>query len=242
MSANTGPDTTGPTQSQDQDSALLSIIEQAVRDRADLDQLKELIQFRNQIVAEQRKTAFDEALSAMQEDLPVIEKHGEIDRGSGKIQKYALFEDINEAIRPILVQHKFALFFHNDTSDGKIKVTGILSYGGHREETTTELPADVGGSKNTVQAVGSSLTYGKRFVTVALLNLTTRDMPDDDGEAGGGSFISDEDRDALRQKIEDSGADLEKFCEAFKIESLAEMTTANLSRANVMLDQKMRKR
>jgi hypothetical protein len=48
-----------------------------------------------------------------------------------------------------------------------------------------ELPVDTSGSKNPVQAVGSSTAYGKRYVMEALLNLTSRGV-DDDGKRGGG--------------------------------------------------------
>jgi hypothetical protein len=53
---------------------------------------------------------------------------------------------------------------------------------GHREETTLLLPVDTGPGRSTVQAVGSSVTYGKRYVMCALLNITTGDAPDDDGQ------------------------------------------------------------
>lgn len=43
------------------------------------------------------------------------------------------------------------------------------------------LPADTSGSKNAVQAFGSSTSYGKRYVLCALLNITTRGQ-DDNGQ------------------------------------------------------------
>jgi hypothetical protein len=43
------------------------------------------------------------------------------------------------------------------------------------------LPHDSTGSKNAVQAVGSSTSYGKRYTACALLNITSRGE-DDDGE------------------------------------------------------------
>jgi hypothetical protein len=36
-----------------------------------------------------------------------------------------------------------------------------------------ELPFDNSGSKNTVQAIGSSVSYGKRYVLCMLLNIST---------------------------------------------------------------------
>jgi hypothetical protein len=38
---------------------------------------------------------------------------------------------------------------------------------GHSEETTMTLPLDTSGSKNNVQAVGSSTSYGKRYTATA---------------------------------------------------------------------------
>ncbi|WP_371924668.1 ERF family protein [Pseudomonas sp. R5(2019)] len=42
---------------------------------------------------------------------------------------------------------------------------------GHREQTAMLLPVDIGKGRNAVQAVGSSTTYGKRYVMCALLNI-----------------------------------------------------------------------
>ena len=65
-------------------------------------------------------------------------------------------------------------------------MTGILMHrDGHREETTMLLPVDIGKGRNAVQAVGSSTTYGKRYVMCALLNITTGEMQDDDGHGAG---------------------------------------------------------
>jgi hypothetical protein len=46
------------------------------------------------------------------------------------------------------------------------------------------LPLDTSGSKNNVQAVGSSTSYGKRYTATLLLNIRTKGE-DDDGHAGG---------------------------------------------------------
>jgi hypothetical protein len=58
---------------------------------------------------------------------------------------------------------------------------------GHREQTTMTLPADIGKGRNEVQAVGSSTTYGKRYVMCALLNITTSEVRDDDAQSADGS-------------------------------------------------------
>src|SRR5690606_16446095 len=67
---------------------------------------------------------------------------------------------------------------------------------GHREETTIKLPADPSGNKNAVQAVASSVSYGKRYTAGALLNLTSHAEDDDAFAAATGFDIT-----AWRDKI-----------------------------------------
>ena len=65
---------------------------------------------------------------------------------------------------------------------------GVLRHeAGHKEEAELQLPADATGGKNAVQAVGSTLTYGQRYVARMLLSLTSRPSEDDDGQAAGES-------------------------------------------------------
>ncbi len=66
-------------------------------------------------------------------------------------------------------------------------MVGVLRHeAGHKEEAELVLPADVSGDKNPVQAVGSSLSYGQRYVTKLLLNLASRKLgEDDDGRSAG---------------------------------------------------------
>ena len=95
---------------------------------------------------------------------------------------YALWEDINEELKPILAKHGFALSFRIPRGANGVEVEGVLSHKeGHRETTSILLPADTTGSKNAVQAVASSVSYGKRYTAGALLNFTTTGE-DDDGQ------------------------------------------------------------
>jgi ERF superfamily. len=180
-------------------AAILSVIERmATNPDIDPDRIARFIALKERMDKEAARKAFAASLALMQAEMPVIEENGRIevrkkdartgDR-TGEIQQsttYALWEDINEAIRPVLKAHGFALMFRTgQTPEGKITVTGILSHrDGHQEETTISLMHDSTGSKNAVQAMGSSISYGKRYTASALLNITSRGE-DDDGEAGG---------------------------------------------------------
>jgi hypothetical protein len=164
---------------------LLAVIATAARDpNVDVDKMERLLEMQERVYARQAKTAYDAALAELQPQLPVISEKGEILNKNGGVQStYALWEDINDAIRPLLSDHGFALSFKTGRHGDQVAVTGILSHkAGHREETTLELPSDGSGSKNAVQSIGSSVQYGKRYTASALLNITTRG-DDDDGQS-----------------------------------------------------------
>lgn len=169
----------------------MAVISRAAADpNTDVDKLERLMALYERLTAGHAKAAFTAALAAMQPLLPAIDEKGGIKNNSGVVQStYAKWEDINDVIKPILADHGFALSFRTGLAgDGKITVTGVLSHrDGHQEETTMTLPHDSSGNKNAVQAVGSSTSYGKRYTTIALLNITSRAAADrdDDGRAGG---------------------------------------------------------
>lgn len=200
-------------------AAILSVIERmATNPDIDPDRIERFIALKERMDKEAARKAFAAALAECQSELPIIEERGQISYGKkGKAgddgekasegPTYALWEDINEAIRPVLKAHGFALSFRTgQTPEGKILVTGILSHrDGHFEETTMAMVHDSSGAKNAVQAMGSSLSYGKRYTAGLLLNFTSRGE-DDDGEAGG-KLLS-------KQDARDPYAELQKEIDA----------------------------
>lgn len=225
-----------PSAQETEAATIISVIERAARDPSvDIDKMERLMLMHQGVTDRQARTAYSSALAEMQEHLPVIEERGKIDIGRGKPQSYALWEDINEAIKPVLSRFGFALSFRTGRDSDRISVTGILSHrDGHREETTMHLPLDQSGSKNSVQAVGSSTSYGKRYTASALLNLTSRvpEDRDDDGQAGGsGSVISDDQQMELRDLADSVGADLKKFLAYLKVPALSALPAARFEQA-----------
>jgi len=246
-----GPASVLPVQSEI--GALISIIERAARDPSvDIDKMQRLMEMQERIMERNARAAYAAALSEMQPELPVIGRKGRIEvrekdaqgKRTGDLQqstKYALWEDINEGIRPVLAKHGFALSFRvGMAQDGKITITGILSHReGHSEDTTITLQHDSTGSKNAVQAVGSSVSYGKRYTAGALLNFTSRGE-DNDGVAAGADPISADQSGELQALIESVGADKAKFLRFFKIEQLSELPAKRYQEAVNMLNAKAR--
>ena len=157
-------------------ATLLQVIQNAAQNpQADIEKMERLMAMYERVEAKRAESGFAADMAQMQSELPSIGERGD---AAGRY-KFALWEDINQQIKPILSKFGFALTFRTDFTDG-IAVTGVLSHrSGHREETTIKLPADASGNKNAVQAVASSVSYGKRYTASALLNLTSHGEDDD---------------------------------------------------------------
>ncbi len=220
---------------------ILNVIARAAADpNVDIDKLERLLEMQERVLGREAKAQFTAALAALQPELPVITENGGIKDCSGNVQStYALWEDINEAIKPQLAEHGFALSFRTRRTENEISVTGVLSHrGGHSEETELSLPSDTSGSKNAVQAVGSSTSYGKRYTAMALLNLTSRGA-DDDGKAGGTvGCITRQQFDELEALADEVGADKARLCQFLNVESLRDLPMRRYSDAKQAIERK----
>jgi len=176
-------------------AALLRVLERAAADpNSDLERLDRLAALYERMVAREAEMKFNIALVKLQPKLPVLDEHGEICGSDGAVRAtYATWEDTVEAIGPILARHGFSLTFRPGRSPtGGLSVTGVLRHeGGHKEAAELALPADASGDKNAVQAVGSTMSYGQRYVARMLLNLISRGEDDDGAAAGQGAAAAD---------------------------------------------------
>lgn len=233
------PETTALA-SASETGAIISMIERAARDPAvDIDKMQRLISMRREMLADEAKRAYAAALADMQPKLPIIPERGKI-KVDGKVRStYALWEDINELIKPILAEHGFAISFRTGRDGDQRVVTGILLHRqGHSEETTMHLPLDTSGSKNNVQSVGSSTSYGKRYTAQALLNLTSRGEDDDGVAAGAGGSITEEQIAAIQKLIVEVAADIPKFCKYMNVEKVEDIPSNKYQRAVDALEAK----
>lgn len=214
-----------PQSAPSQADGMISMLERVLMDPSiPIERLERLVELQEKAVARQARTAFMSAMADMQMDLPVIDERGAIRNNKGEVQStYAKWADVNEAIMPVLKINGFSLTFKVATPD-KITVTGILSHReGHSEETSITLPHDSSGSKNAVQAVASSVQYGKRYTAGALLNLTSRarEDADDDGQAAGGKpMLSEEQVEQIRKALAFRDVPEERALKRFGVVSL----------------------
>lgn len=183
--------------------SFMQVIAEAAADpRCDVAKMQSLLDMQRQIEDRDAEKAFTRAFIELQADLPAIKQDGKIEvrkkdaRGerTGEVQQatpYATFNSIMKSVGPLLVKHGFTLSFSTQPNEaaGRLLVTGLLAHAaGATRSTTFPLPIEDSGSKNNVQGWGSSLSYGKRYCTISLLNIVSEAKEDRDTDGFPGDF------------------------------------------------------
>lgn len=221
-------------------SALISLIERAARDPSvDIDKMERLFQMHAAVEQRNAKTAYLAAFSALQSELPAAVKRG---TGHNKA-KYARYEDLIEVLRPLLHRYGFSISHRVATAGNVVTVTGILGHsGGHSEETHFTAPPDTSGGKVPIQAIASTIGYGKRYVTLTLTGIATENEDDD---ATRSIEAASDDRpktlSALKQLIEQTKADVAWLCGHYSVETLDDLTAKQIADATAGLMARKRK-
>lgn len=215
-------------------AAILSVIERmAMNPEIDPDRIERFIVLKERMEANVAKKAYAAAYAKMQPELPRVEKRG-IGNNS---KKYGLWEDIQDGVVPVLARHGFGLTFKVDQSptNGDITITAIVLHeDGHEDSTPFVAKADKSGNKNDIQAISSTISYGKRIAACALLNIRVGGEDDDGKAAGVSAGISDEQRNELIDLMEQVGfteADDARLMKVFKVQFLADLPSKDYARA-----------
>ncbi len=169
-------------------ASLVQIIERMASDpTVDIDKFERFMAMHERMIANQARSEFFAAFANMQGDIPQITGlTGKVTSGPMNGSTYATNEDVQRIVRPVLQRHGFGLTFRTEfPTPTTVKIIGILGHkGGHVEQTEFVSAADNTGSKNAVQALGSTISYGIRYTSRALLNITSGEV-DDDGQRSG---------------------------------------------------------
>lgn len=200
----------------------MEMLNRAVSGGATIEVLERLMVLQERWEANVARQEFNEALAAAKAEIEPIVKN----RVGHNNKKYADFAAVAEAIQPALARHHINYRFRTKQDDKQIFVTCILSHpAGHQEENTLGGPPDKTGSKNDIQAIGSSQQYLMRYSLLASLGLSTTE--DDDGAAAGrGETVSAEQAKNLRDMIAAAQASEPKFLKWAKVEKIEDIAAS----------------
>jgi hypothetical protein len=215
---------------------LLTAIVSLAKDPAvDVSKLQALMTMQERMEDRQAEREFAQALTRLSGKLPRIKKNGTISLGQGKGEiPFAKWEDMDKVVRPLLDEEGFTLSFNSEPRPGDgggAVITGTLLHrDGHSMKASMSLPLDSGPGRNNLQAMGSTLSYGKRYCAEMLLNLV-REGADDDGKTGG----------AIDKLLTDTKADRPRFMQMFGIADLTTLTEQSYVAAKNMLSARAAK-
>lgn len=214
----------------------MDMLNRAVASGANIDVLEKLMALQERWEKNQARKDFDAAIAEAKANMPPIVKNREGHNG----KRYADFSAIAKAIDPVVTAAGLSYRFRSRQDEKTIHVACVLSHrSGHFEENTLAGPADSSGSKNAIQAIGSTLSYLQRYSLIQALGLAVSE--DDDGaSAGNGELLSPAQLAELELLIESASADIDKFCAYMKVPTLPDISAKNFNRACDALKAKIR--
>lgn len=236
---------------QSETSATLQVLLHAARDpNVKPENLEKFLAMHRELLADQRKEQFNAAMSRLQPRLPRIKKGGKIeivDKITGQVKQstpFARYEDIDRAIRPLLQEEGFSISFNTEerTGGGLIVHARLAHAAGHSETSSMPLPIDTSGSKNNIQGMGSALSYGKRYLVCAMLNIVA-EGEDNDGNHENLGPIEEREVNLLLDMIKlaaDPVVAESKFAAYMKVKSISDIRQCDYPKAYNFLRDKIR--
>jgi hypothetical protein len=210
----------------------MEMLSAAIDKGAAVEMIDKLMTLQERWEANQGRKAFDDAIALVKAD-PRFKPVARNREGHNR-KRYADFEAYAKMLDPILADNGLSYRFETDQDGGQIKVSCVVAHrDGHSTRNTLAAAADTSGNKNSIQAVGSTLTYLQRYTLVQAFGLAASD--DDDGNGAGGGTISDAQYDALLKEVERVSADLPRFEKAMGVERLADLPSSKFNAAMARL-------
>jgi hypothetical protein len=143
--------------------------------------LRELLEIQREWQKDNARAAYTRSMVELKSNLPAVLDRDKIVSYGKTSFRFTTLSHAMEAVTPHLNAYGFSLTWIPTTSDGMVRVTCRITHiDGHYEETTMSAPPDTSGSKNPIQAIGSTQSYLERYTALALLGIATKDMPDSD--------------------------------------------------------------
>lgn len=219
---------------------MLTMIERIAMDpNLPVERLTALMDMRERQMNKEAEQVFNQAFAAAMAEMGDVKRSGQ-NKHLGV--KYSTLDDLIHATRPVLSRHGLSLNWQTAIDGANITVTAIVRHSqGHSIQTTLTGPRDNGKQMNALQGGGSTETYLKRYSGFSILGLSSGDETDDDGQgAGASNTISAEQYITLRDLIEETGADEDKFFLAFGVKGgdLHQFPAAMFEKAKAQLERK----
>jgi hypothetical protein len=162
---------------------------------ASVDELTKFMDLLERQQANEASQAYMRAITAFKRTVQTIyrDEHAAFkakNKDTGAVSEVSYdFATLGHICEKIIVQmadHSLSHRWVIEQPENHIRVTCVLSHEkGHSETASIQYAADSSGSKNPLQAINSSVTYGERTSLLAVCGIAVKSQGDDDGRGAG---------------------------------------------------------
>lgn len=180
----------------------MDLLQVALSKDAAIDVIERLAALQEKALAKEAEQAFFRALHQAQDEVPTIEPNKEVKTSGGKLMyKYASYEQLDKALRPIYIKHGMAISFSGaEAPAGKVRVLCTVSHrAGHAERYQLDLAISQGAAQLTqTDAELAAQSKAKRRILRNVFNIV--DDLDDEQDVSTNSEVME-----AVEKIMDAG-------------------------------------
>jgi hypothetical protein len=220
----------------------IELIQAAITQGSNLEQLEKLLSLQERWEQNEAKKAYNKAMAAFKANPPKIDKdrHVGYSTSKGKVgYSHASLYNVVDKITAELSKYGLSSSWRTEQTNNQVKVSCRISHElGHFEETSLTADADNSGAKNSIQAIGSTVTYLQRYSLLSLTGLATYDQ-DNDGQIAE-EKIDENKVKILTDLIKELDVDLPKFLEYMTVETIIDIPVSAFAKAKMALEAKRR--
>jgi ERF superfamily len=177
-------------------SMLDRVLNEAIGTNLDPERLEKFLAIARELELDKKKQEWSTAFRAAKNEIDCfrITKRGRIVYKNGSIVKFIKYEDMSDAVKPILRKHALSASYSYRYEQNPPKAICIMTLthanGYSQKFDSVPLPMiDTSGGKSDLQGSGSVMSYGIRYVTRAAFDIVAEDE-DTDGNGAPGKPIT----------------------------------------------------
>jgi hypothetical protein len=218
------------------DSSPAALMIKAVAGGMDISTLERMLTLQERYEANEARKAYTEAMASFKKNPPEIEKdrHVSFKTSSGVTEyNHASLGNVTAKINAALGMHGLSAAWTTEQTEKGVMVTCKITHiMGHFETTSLTAANDASGGKNSIQALGSTISYLQRYTILALTGLATHEMDDD----GGGppkepEFITEKQLSTIVDLLNEKGINETRLLKYLKVESADKIIATDYQKA-----------
>lgn len=211
------------------------LLQTALEKGIDPERLGKLMDLAERWEAGQAAQTFADAITRFQRECSPVRKLQTAGKAGSMQYKFASYDDVMLVCGPVLARCGIAIDFSTGPCERGLKVICRVRVGKHFEDKELEVPIPQM-TVNDTQKFGAALSYAKRYVLCAALNIVVTN--EDNDAATQYATIDDEQREILSKLIHETRTDIGKFCAWLGAQEIGDIRCADFPKGLAQLQKR----